>query len=90
MSACSEHGVEPWNVRRREPVSASDWKHEIAPYLWGSSMQGTAGVGVLTAETDLSFSDILETWNSVYGYVPRFHGPLLHHGRRHLHGSRRD
>ena len=31
------------------PVNAAEWKHEIAPYVWGSSMQGTVGVGALTA-----------------------------------------
>ena len=48
-------------------ANAADWKHEIAPYLWGSSMQGTVGVGAVTAETDLSFSDILD--NLEFGFM---------------------
>ena len=48
-------------------ANAADWKHEIAPYLWGSSMQGTVGVGPLTAETDVSFSDILD--NLEFGFM---------------------
>jgi len=27
---------------------AGDWKHEIAPYLWGSAMDGTVGIGGVT------------------------------------------
>lgn len=41
-------------------ASASDWKHEIAPYLWASSMEGTVGIGDVDAEASLSFSDLLE------------------------------
>ncbi len=49
------------------PVNAAEWKHEIAPYLWGSSMQGTVGIGDITAETDLSFSDLLD--NLEFGFM---------------------
>jgi hypothetical protein len=42
------------------PLHAEGWKHEIAPYLWGSAMEGTTGVGGVTAEVDMSFGDILD------------------------------
>lgn len=41
-------------------ASASDWTHEIAPYLWASSMEGTVGIGDVEAEASLSFGDLLE------------------------------
>ena len=41
-------------------ANAAEWKHEVAPYVWGSSMQGSVGVGDLTAEAEMSFSDILD------------------------------
>jgi opacity protein-like surface antigen len=42
------------------PAWAAEWKHELAPYLWGSAMEGTVGIGDVTAETEMSFSDILD------------------------------
>jgi opacity protein-like surface antigen len=42
------------------PAAAAEWKHELAPYLWGSAMEGTVGIGAVTAETEMSFSDILD------------------------------
>jgi len=42
------------------PAGAAEWKHELAPYLWGSAMDGTTGIGSVEAETQLSFSDILD------------------------------
>ena len=41
-------------------ANAAEWQHEIAPYLWGSAMDGTVGIGDVTAAADLSFSDILD------------------------------
>jgi opacity protein-like surface antigen len=49
------------------PATAAEWKHELAPYVWGSAMEGTAGIGDITAETSLSFSDILE--NLEFGFM---------------------
>lgn len=49
------------------PAAAAEWKHEFAPYLWGSSMDGTVGIGDVTAETNLSFSDILD--NLEFGFM---------------------
>jgi opacity protein-like surface antigen len=42
------------------PLHASEWKHELAPYLWGTAMDGTAATGPLEAEVDVSFGDILD------------------------------
>lgn len=41
-------------------VQAEGWKHEFAPYLWGAAMDGTAGIGGVTADVDVSFGDILD------------------------------
>jgi len=48
-------------------ANAAEWKHEIAPYLWGSAMEGTAGIGSITADAELSFSDILD--NLEFGFM---------------------
>jgi hypothetical protein len=48
-------------------VHAAEWKHELAPYVWGSSMEGTVGIGALTADANLSFSDILD--NLEFGFM---------------------
>lgn len=42
------------------PAAAAEWKHEFAPYLWGSAMEGTVGIGTVTADAEMSFSDILD------------------------------
>lgn len=42
------------------PAAASEWTHEFAPYLWGSAMEGTVGIGPVSAEAEMSFSDILD------------------------------
>lgn len=42
------------------PAAAAEWKHEFAPYVWGSAMEGTVGIGPISAETEMSFSDILD------------------------------
>jgi len=42
------------------PATAAEWKHEFAPYLWGSAMEGTVGIGPVTGEAEMSFSDILD------------------------------
>lgn len=41
-------------------TQAEEWKHELAPYVWGAAMDGRTGIGSLTADVDLSFGDILE------------------------------
>ena len=43
------------------PLHAGEWKHEIAPYLWGAGMDGTTGVRGIEAEADVGFDDILDS-----------------------------
>jgi hypothetical protein len=54
------------------PLHAEEWKHELAPYLWGSAMEGTTGIGGVTADVDLSFSDILD--NLEMGFMGMYRG----------------
>ena len=42
------------------PLQAEEWKHEIAPYLWGSGLDGTTGAGPVTVDVDADFGDILD------------------------------
>ena len=42
------------------PLCAAEWKHEIAPYVWGAAMDGTTTTGPVTADVDASFGDILD------------------------------
>lgn len=41
----------------------SGWHFELTPYLWASGFNGTTRVGPLSAETDASFSDLVEKLN---------------------------
>ena len=45
-------------------ANAAEWQHTLTPYLWGSSMNGettvATGLGPLTADIDMSFSEILD------------------------------
>jgi opacity protein-like surface antigen len=54
------------------PLHASDWQHEFAPYLWGAALDGTTGVGNVTADVDASFSDILD--NLEMGFMGAYRG----------------
>lgn len=38
-----------------------EWQYSLAPYIWGAGLDGTTGVGPVTSDIDLSFSDIVET-----------------------------
>jgi hypothetical protein len=49
------------------PLHAAEWKHELAPYLWGSGMNGTTTVGTVAADVDMSFGDILD--NLEFGFM---------------------
>jgi opacity protein-like surface antigen len=46
------------------------WQFEVTPYLYGSALGGTTGVGGVTADIDLSFGDILENLDS--GFMMMF------------------
>jgi hypothetical protein len=54
------------------PLHAEEWKHELAPYLWGSAMEGTTGIGGVTADVDVSFGDILD--NLEMGFMGMYRG----------------
>lgn len=43
------------------PLQASDWTHEVAPYMWGTGLAGTTSIGPATVDVDASFSDILDS-----------------------------
>ena len=47
-------------------VEASEWTHEIAPYVWAVSLEGESGVGDLTVDVDKSFSDILDNLDMAF------------------------
>jgi outer membrane receptor protein involved in Fe transport len=49
------------------PVHAGEWKHEVAPYVWGAGMSGKSGVGDVVADVEMSFGDIVE--NLQYGFM---------------------
>lgn len=38
----------------------SEWQYSVTPFLWATAMGGSVGNGVVSADIDLSFSDILE------------------------------
>jgi len=54
------------------PLHAEEWKHELAPYMWGSAMEGTTGIGGVTADVDVSFGDILD--NLEMGFMGMYRG----------------
>jgi opacity protein-like surface antigen len=54
------------------PLQASEWEHEIAPYLWGAALDGTTGVGNATADVDVGFDDILD--NLEMGFMGAYRG----------------
>lgn len=54
------------------PLQAEDWTHEIAPYVWGAGMDGTTGLGGVSADVDASFGDILD--NLELGFMGMYRG----------------
>ncbi len=44
-------------------AKADDWKHTLTPYLWGASLSGTTAVGLISADVDAPFSDIISNLN---------------------------
>lgn len=56
---------------------AEEWKHEFAPYLWATGMDGTAGVANVDASVDVGFSDILDNLEMAFlGSYRATKGPL--------------
>jgi opacity protein-like surface antigen len=65
LSARAESGVETAQDDR--------WHFFVAPYLWGSGMEGTVGVnGAISVPVDLSFGDALESLD--FAFLGRFEG----------------
>ncbi len=54
------------------PLQAEGWKHEFAPYILAAGMDGTAGVGNVSADVNVSFGDILS--NLEFGAMAAYHG----------------
>jgi len=42
------------------PLQAAEWKHELAPYMWGAAISGDTTAGPVSADVDSSFGDILD------------------------------
>lgn len=49
------------------PLHAAEWQHELAPYVWGAAMDGSAAIGPVTADLDMSFGDIVD--NLEFGFM---------------------
>ena len=54
------------------PTNAAEWKHELAPYVWGAGMSGTTTLGPVTGDVDASFGDILD--NLETGFMGLYRG----------------
>jgi opacity protein-like surface antigen len=53
-------------------VHAEEWKHEVAPYVFGAAMDGRTGVGNAVVDVNASFSDIVE--NLETGFMGAYRG----------------
>jgi len=51
---------------------ADEWQHTAVAYMIGASIDGTAGVGAVEADVDVSFSDILS--NLEFGAMAGYRG----------------
>jgi hypothetical protein len=47
-----------------------EWTYEVAPYLWGAAMDGSASVDDIPVHVDMSFGDILD--NLELGFMGAF------------------
>lgn len=54
------------------PAYAEEWKHEVAPYVFGAAMDGRSGVGNAVVDIDAGFSDILD--NLETGFMGMYRG----------------
>lgn len=52
------------------PAPGGAWQFEFTPYIFGSALSGTTGVGRVTADVDMSFGDILNNLDS--GFMALF------------------
>ncbi len=53
------------------PAQAGEWKRELAPYIWGAALEGQSGIGPVTADVDLSFSDVVDNLETGFQGVYR-------------------
>lgn len=60
----------PSAFAQSEPATPDTWQFEVTPYLFGSALSGTTGVGNVTADVDASFGDLLENLDS--GFMAMF------------------
>lgn len=49
---------------------ADQWSYELTPYLFAAGLSGNTGIGPVTAEIDMSFSDIVSNLDS--GFMAMF------------------
>ena len=58
-------------------AQAEPWEHSLALYMMGSGMDGTVGLGPVTADIDASFSDLLDHLKAgMMGAYQAKHGDL--------------
>ena len=70
VSAAVLVGLAATPAQAESPVPDDAWQFEFTPYVFGSSLSGTTGVGRVTAEVDASFGDIVENLDS--GFMAMF------------------
>ncbi len=63
-------------------VQAGEWKHTLAPYVWGAGMDGTSAVGPVEADVDVSFGDIWDNlkMGAMLAYRGEGDGPWIFMG----------
>jgi opacity protein-like surface antigen len=49
---------------QEQATPGDKWQFEVTPYLFGSALSGTTGVGGVTADVDASFGDIMDNFDS--------------------------
>lgn len=72
LTWCAVVGLStPSAVSAREVAGAEiSWQFELTPYLFGAGLDGTTGVGGVTADIGMSFGDMLENIDS--GFMAMF------------------
>ena len=76
MKACISRpaGLVLLAIAISSPVASAEelaWEHTLAVYMVGASLEGTSGVGDVTADVDLSFSDILDNLDAGFMFAYR-------------------
>jgi len=60
----------PAAAQTAESSDTDAWQFEITPYVLGAGLNGTVGIGSVTANVDMSFSDLLDNLDS--GFMALF------------------